>query len=247
MQSLLVLLITIFSISAYSQENIKNKTLGNSNDNFETFKSIIITLGLKNGYTQVVHNEKSSALGYTPLNKTSKITINTLDLGVMKEFIFDSKFSFSGITNLGILIGKDKGLITGSNTTYSDKLAGNYYSIGGSLNLNIEAFKLKIQPYVFSSLSKIYTKTLLDYSQDSNNPTSIQYRTNSQITDIGAGIRFIDGKVDLMSYFSVNYSISNKVKSSTSSVFNKNPVSLTNSSSLKQRPLTFALGFGFLF
>ena len=240
---LIFILLNAFSISGYSEEIAKATKL----DNLDKYKTFIITLGYKNGATQINHNETSSASGFNPLNKTSIITNNSFELGSVKEFFSSSNLSFSLHTSAGIRMGKDKSVIIKDNITYSDKLSGNHYSIGGSVNLNVEAYKLKIQPYLFTSIGRIYTKTLLNYSQGTGNPTFIQYRANSQVTDIGAGVRFLDSHVQLMSYFSVNYCISNKIKSSSTMMMNYSTAVMSSTSKVYQQPLTFSLGFGFMF
>ncbi len=246
-QLLILILISAFSNSGYSNEVLKTTKIDKLSNNLEKGKDFLITLGYKNGFTQINHNEESSASGFNSLNEISKITNNSLELGTAKEFFSSSNWSFSLLANVGIRMGKDKSTIEEGKALYSDKLSGNHYTVGGSVNLNIEAYKLKIQPYLFSSMNKIYTKTLLNYSQGTSNPTSIQYRLKSQLTDIGAGVRFLDPSVQLMSYFSINYSISNKLKSTSSMIMNNSTEVMSSSSNIYQRPLTFSLGFGFMF
>lgn len=239
-KKLLILLVWSFSISGHSQENNNSTTLD---------KSFFITFGYRNGFTKINHNETSSdsTSGFNSLNNTSKITNNIIELGAMKEFYSSSKWSISVMTNAGIHVGNDKATIKKSNIIYSDKLSGNHYSFGGSVNFNFEAYKLKIQPFGYSSVAKINTKTILNYNQGTINPITIRYKTNSQVTDIGAGIRFLDAKVKLMSYFSVSYSISNNIATGASSLMNNSLVGMSSYSSIFQRPLTFSLGFGFWF
>jgi hypothetical protein len=244
LQLLFLLSVSSFLNTANSTENIQT---ANSSGNLEMFNSVFLTLGYSNGSTKINHNETSSVVGFNSLNNTNSIMSNGIEIGAIKEVFSSSRLSLSVMTNYGIDIGKDKGRVNQTNTTYTDKLTGNHYSIGVSGNLNLEAYNMKIQPYAFSSITKTNSKYSLDYSQGVSKSTSIQYKINSQDTNIGTGVRFIDPTVKLMSYLSASYRVSDKINTSSSSTLNKTSLDLSSASSAVLRPVTFSVGFGFLF
>ncbi len=212
-------------------------------------QSLIFTFGYKNGVANIDHKEQSSSSGFVSLNQETKISKNSLEIGIIKEFLNKQTFSFSAIANFGFEKGQDQGEAQNNTYEFTDKVSGSFYSLGGSLNYNREAFMLKVQPFVYLSMTRANSKYLLNYSKKTGpeNSTSIQYDNELQQTNTGVGLRFIDPEVKLMSYFKVNYSLNSSSQSNATSSTNLGEIALSNQSSVAYRPISISLGFGFFF
>lgn len=243
-----ILLMTIlFSFSSYSQEN--KSSLSAPQNIINDFDTLFFTIGYKNGSSKINHNETSESSGFTSLNNRSSMTNNLMELGFTNEFFASSRISISASANYGYETGSDKAILKESNLTYSEKLSGNHFSAGASVNVNFEAYNIKIQPFVGATISKGKSRHLLSYAPmlNASNPTSIQYKNDIDQTDINLGVRFVDPKVKLMSFLSLNYRNNSKSTSSVSAANNNGKIDLTRSSVVDSRPLTLSIGFGFFF
>ncbi len=245
-----LLLALVYSSTVFSEPerfDIEN-TLSNESDNPEE-STISVLLRYQNIGTKMDHKEASSSAGFTSLGQETDISVHGISLEVNKEFFSEKYLSISLGARYGINRGADKAINDVTNMSYEDKVSGKSYGAGLSLNLNAKGYGLKIQPF----LSSYYIANKNEYNlsfknaDSSDHPFNIDYSSDSKVLQHSIGLRLIDGKNDLMSYFALDYL--NELNRSTNVSGNQagRSLVLSNTSSVKQSDFAFSIGLGFLF
>lgn len=199
----------------------------------------------QNQQSTINHQEASTDSGFTSLGEEAKVPVHGIQLEASHEFFASYLFSMT----LSARYGKNTGSTSKTNDTtgltYNEEVSGEMYGAGGSINLNISAFEMKVQPFVALYTFTHKNEYELKYSpiSDTSTTTNINYESERQIQQASLGVRFLDYYHELMSYFSIDYISSDAPTISSSS----NLTNLSNQATPEQRSLAFSIGFGALF
>jgi hypothetical protein len=235
-----------FIASAYSSEEAgiaKKKPLPEVKSNYLTFGFFLTKY-------RIPHNEASGVTGYIPLTNINNLSITSLEINPSREFFQEALFSFSIFGKLGVLTGINQGLNGIQTMNYKEKLLGKYYGIGGSINTNFIISKLRVQPFFGYQLSKGDSRYKLSYAQvgSTNQDIKVNYASKDNDTSASLGVRFIDPRSELHSFFVLNYKLSaSNTRTLDGSIGNKTLSDLTNPGEVTRSPLSVGLGFGFQF
>lgn len=246
----LLLCLSIFLISrANAQEkafNIENIFKVNKSKRANSNMS----LGYKTRVTNILHDERSSNTDFKSLGEISKIYLHSLDLTYNREFYSAQYISYSLILRAGFHTGRDDGSDEKVLTPFYEKASGLQAGAGISINLNTRGYGLKFQPYISSQYVVDETNFDLTYEQGKGTQTTpVHLTTNSNNTILhhSIGVRVLDYKKGLMSYIAIGHNQLLSNKSSSSGELSGKSFDLDNSSKIKDSPIVFSLGFGFMF
>ncbi len=199
----------------------------------------------QNQQTLINHQEASTDSGFTSLAEETKIPVHGIQLEASHEFFASYLFSLT----VSARYGKNTGSLKKTNDTtglsFEEEVSGQMYGAGGSLNLNISAFDMKVQPFVgFYSLTHKNTYKL-KYSpiSDTSTTTDLKYESELQVQQISLGVRFIDYYHGLLSHFSADYISGDSPTLDISS----NLDNLSNTATPERREYAFTIGCGVLF
>ncbi len=204
-------------------------------------------LRYQNTGSKVMHNEKSESPSFVSLNKESAISIHNLGLEISKEFFNDSYFSLSFAGKFGVNKGSDSGLEEKKNLSYKEKLSGQTYGGGVSLNINTKGFGLKVQPFISSHYLISKNDYKLSYSSKTVDSINIEYSSGQKVLQHSVGVKFINNKNGLMSHFSLDYNQKLSKSLEVSGSQSSKDLSFLNMPSITQNIVTFSVGFGFIF
>jgi len=133
--------------------------------------------------------------------------------------------------------------------SYDSKISGEYYAAGLSLNLNMEGFNIKIQPYIGAQYLINKSDYELTYARPANEKEAflVTYTEEAKVIQSSLGIRLIDGPKHVMSFASLDYNSPLQTNLAVRGMQGKENLYLTNPSKLEYSNLTFTIGVGFVF
>ena len=191
------------------------------------------------------HQETSPDSGYTALDEEVTTTINSIQLEASREFFASYLFSFTLSARYGKNFGSSENTNQATGYSHKEKVSGEIYGGGASLNLNFSAYGLKVQPFLAAYSFTHSNSYELSYhlEGDSSNATEFKYESEDQTLQYSLGVRFIDYFKGLMSYFSLDYISADDPTINSSSNLNE----FSNPSTPDRRDYAFTIGFGVLF
>lgn len=205
-----------------------------------------IAILYQNQQTTINHQEASTDSGFTSLASESKVPIHSIQLEASHEFFASYLFSITLSARYGKNSGSLRKILKTSSLDYQEHVSGHMYGAGGSLNLNFAGYGIKIQPFLAGYAFTHKNTYKLEY-HPVNSPstiTRIKYDGEQKLKQLSLGVRFIDYRKSLLSYFSLDYisATTPTMKASSSTLSN-----LTNTASFSSRSFAFSLGFGVTF
>lgn len=234
--SLLSSLSSFARVKRVSIENIFSSQKGQS-------ANMSVALKYQNLGTLVTHNEESNSSLFTPLNQQSKIMMHTKGVQFGAEIFSKQYLSLSILGQFSHFAGKDD-----DNSNYDENASGLQYGGGVSVNLNGSGYRIRIQPFYSAQLVVLDTDYELNYSDSGNqNLTKIFYDTQDTVVEHAVGVRFINPKTNLLSMFSIGYVQDISQKSEVVALKNSSEIEFTKAGKVENRPVSFTLGFGFMF
>lgn len=243
-----ILLVVALGLTSAYAADLPQKELVVEKKEKPKLESVYINILFNISQDKISHQENSGFSGFYSLDDIIRIKVITLDLEVMKELFPENMLSVSVFGRGGILEGTSHQL-SKNTSDYKEKLLGKHFGGGLSLNTNFIALKTRVQPFVGFSFAKGDSRYKLNYSLiNSANKIRINYSSDDTSSTASFGIRFLDSRVDLLSVFAVNYTVSSKSERKVDgSVGNSQLSDLTDLATAKHSPLSVVIGLGFLY
>lgn len=206
-------------------------------------------LGYQNLSTKIEHGEKSDSSEFFPLGYETDMSIHVLSAQLTKEVLSGSLISFTAMARYGIIRGADNDVLNEENLQFEDNASGNVYGGGLTMNLNMKAWGLKVQPFVGTQYIIHDFDYELNYSSIDNGSQQIDLTYFNKRTSLqhSVGMRFIDESKSLMSYLSVDFIQNQNDELSVFATQGDQELNITEAGLLDQRDLVFGLGFGVMF
>ncbi len=210
-----------------------------------------IIFGLGYRIIEISHFEESAASSFQSLSKKNSMSVFSLKTGLEKEFFADKPLSFTAQVFGGVLYGRKKEELAVRNLDLYDKVQGQFYGLGGTLNFNMGWYK-KNRAQLFGGLN--FVKSKIDYKLEYQPINAVVPKFNIDYAEDGTqaflvgGCRFFDLKQELYSIFTLEYQVASSFTFNQSAfkINDANAGSATKAT-VEHIPFAVTLGFGMMF
>jgi hypothetical protein len=204
----------------------------------------MIVLGIGKTSTKISHTETSNVAGFSAVGADNSVSSTEFSFSVIKEFMHQNRFSFSGILKGGINDGSGSG--TENSIAFKEEYSGNHFGAGLSANLNYLYSNMKVQPYVGVGIIQETSIYEMNYTTSGSQGVKTSYNYTGMILDTNLGIRVLDPEVGLMSFFNISF-LSPSSETIDAKVLVSSTEGTLNPGKLEKSSILFSLGFGFIF
>lgn len=210
-----------------------------------------VTFTLSKRDVELQHSETSSETNFTSLSDVVNVPTFSLVLGLEKEFFETLPISITPMVGYGFMFGKTKDELTTKNLKYDEKVSGSIMTLGGTVNVNLEVYKMRTQ--FFGGLKFVRTETdyKLKYTPISSSTPQINFDYSDEGTQsfLTTGLRFFNPKVGLFSIFALEYAATSSFtnQATDASKIDSIRVQAASPALIDHSPLVLSLGFGMMF
>ena len=208
-------------------------------------RSWTLALGFSKSGASVTHATDLNGGSVASLGAETAVPEIGVRLKVMKEFFYNSRFSVSGLLNVGTIMGTERGSTGG--VSFVERASGPTFGGGASVNWNFYGAGLGIQPFVAAEVAVVSTDRTLEYSSGGSSVSVVTQSSGLELVP-SLGIRVLDPHAGMMSFISVGMvqSLSTEV-SRVSTVDGTVDAGSTDLGEVKIDSLQIQVGFGFFF
>jgi hypothetical protein len=212
-----------------------------SNKETNTYASLLVN---RNG-NKINHNESFSDNSFSSLNENSDISIVSPGFEIMQEF-FEKQYVSIGLSGRAA-IQRGSGKFSVNQQGFKDEYRGYEYGAGLSLNLNTVGFGMRVQPFYAAHYMMTEGEAKLSYDAKNNNTTTkLNYKVDTTRIAHSLGLRFIDKKVGIASFVSLDYNQMLDDNTKLEATYN-DALLETNASAIEYDNVSATIGFGFAF
>lgn len=211
------------------------------NKETNTYTSLLIN---RNG-NKINHNENFADNSFSALNENSDISILAPGIEIMREF-FETQYISIGLSGRAS-VQRGSGDFAVNNQGFQTEYRGYEYGAGLSLNLNTVGFGMRVQPFYAAHYMMTEGEAKLNYDARNNNTvTKLNYRVDTTRIVHSLGMRFIDKKVGIASFISLDY---NQMQEDNTQfeAFNNDVRLEALASDVEYDNVSATIGFGFAF
>lgn len=211
---------------------------------FDTYENDwVLMLGFGLTDTKIQHTETSSVTNFSSIGVDNSVSNTPISLSLMKEFMYQSRISFSAMFTGGLNVGSGDDTVNG--VAFEEDLSGFHVGAGVSVNVNYFTYGMKLQPYIGAGVTRESAQYEMVYESGVNSITTL-YDYTGLLADINMGARLLDPEAEMMSFVNVSY-----INPMSETVDAKATVGtaegVLNVVGLEKSKVLVSLGFGFLF
>lgn len=210
-----------------------------------------ITFGAAYSSRLFEHRETSADINYVPINEEVRTIEVPLHLSLMKEFMHQSRLSFTVKLFGGFVDGDYEAQYNAADpgsknlSQFETKLSGVQYGGGISVNYNFFLYGYKLQPYAGADLMLDSGTMTLTHN---GTTSTTEYAYSDMVVQMGAGVRAFDSEVSLMSYFFFSTPlVMSESLEDTVTISGAQSTPLATQALVKRAPLQVSVGFGYFF